>query len=277
MKLARTILWLCLLFLLPLPGLAQTGSEGLTGNKGFSAFLSEDNLLTVSVKNIPLEKVLTEIAKQTSIKISLYAPAQEPVWAEFSELSLEKGLKRLTKGFNSVFIYDLEGSEKGESQIKEVIIYAKTGASTGKGPRTLTSRQVVGPQSGDSRESDLSTRPETLVDEDKILQPTRVAGQAEAGGDDPVVDLGRVLTRDQDGDVKVDAAGRLGDLGDERALVPLVGALGDNDPEVRKRAADALCQIGGENVIRALEGCLSDGNEDLREIAAETLKRLQQE
>lgn len=274
MNLLRLILWIFMFCLLTLPSYVL-GDSGLSKeDDGFSVFLSENNLLTVSVQNVPLEKVLTRIAEKTSIKISLYAPAQEPVWAEFSKLSLEKGLKRLTRGFNSVFIYDLEGSEKGESQIKEVIIYAKTGESNGKGPRTLTSHQVVGPQSADSSGADGSTGPDTLVDEDKTFQPTRVAGQVESGGDDPVIDLGRDLAEDRDEDVKVTAANKLGELGDERALVPLIQALGDKNPKVRKSAVDALCRIGGDNVIRALEGCLADKNEALREGAAEALERL---
>ncbi|MCP4109723.1 MAG: HEAT repeat domain-containing protein, partial [Desulfobacteraceae bacterium] len=48
------------------------------------------------------------------------------------------------------------------------------------------------------------------------------------------------------------AADALGKIGSEKALEPLISALGDQDSDVRIYAADALGKIGSEKALESL-------------------------
>ena len=65
----------------------------------------KENLLSLSLRNADLEKVLKEISAQSSMKISFNGPIKEKVTLEFVNLSLEQGLKRLLKNQNYSFVY----------------------------------------------------------------------------------------------------------------------------------------------------------------------------
>ena len=65
----------------------------------------KEDLLSVSLKNADIEKVLKEISRQSSIKITFNGLIKEKVTLEFVNLSLEQGLKRLLKNQNYSFVY----------------------------------------------------------------------------------------------------------------------------------------------------------------------------
>ncbi len=107
---------------------AASGSEKSVNSS--SVILVKDKLLTVNVKDIPLKKVLIEIANQEPITIVLFAPAEELIVADFSGLPVEKGLKRLLRDFNYTFIYDDSEKPKGsERKIKKIAILSRLGES----------------------------------------------------------------------------------------------------------------------------------------------------
>ncbi len=66
----------------------------------------------------------------------------------------------------------------------------------------------------------------------------------------------------------------LGWIGNEKAIVPLSWALGDNDPEVRKMAAWALGRIGGTKAVAALKQALGDQDESVVEYVKEAMQRI---
>lgn len=233
-----------------------------------SVSLSEDNLLTVKAEDIPLEEVLAEIAELTSIEISLNGVATDPIRIEFSNLSLEKGIKRLTRDFNSVFIYGPGNDGKGVAVIKEIIIYAKGNGDALKRATVMDSRMGVRKQQ----------KPPLPSGSDAVRGDDGVDGQE---GESPLAgseDVGlwqKDLSTERDENAgagkKIDS---LRNLEDERALAPLITALGDENESVRKSAADFLSKIGGEKVRRAMEDCLLDPNDEVRREAVEVLKRL---
>ena len=55
----------------------------------------------------------------------------------------------------------------------------------------------------------------------------------------------KVLKKEEDENVRVDAIEALGMIGDARGVEPLIQALKDKDDDVRRRAAGALGTIGG--------------------------------
>ncbi|MBW1861075.1 MAG: HEAT repeat domain-containing protein [Deltaproteobacteria bacterium] len=85
----------------------------------------KDGLLTVKVRNIPLKRVLEEIAGQTKIKLVFNGPSNAMISSDFSGFPLEKGLRRLIRGMNYACIYGSEETKRGRSEIREIIIYSE--------------------------------------------------------------------------------------------------------------------------------------------------------
>lgn len=255
---------------IPVFAVCETRNDRNDGSSSIIRF--EDNLLTVKVRDIPLQKVMTEIAHQTGIKIVLHGEAEELLSADFSAIPLEKGLRRLTRGINCVLLYGPEKIKAGEAEIREVIIYSKTG----EGPSNPTAPSIIDPKKRNQeklKETSPESPPKTLKDKatevlDKTMDLPPVAQKAEGF----VQDLGAVLLNHKDENVRASAAKTLGGLRDQMAIVPLVKALHDKEPLVRKSAVEALSQIGGEKVIPPLGEALKDKDEGVREAAAEALK-----
>lgn len=100
------------------------------------------------------------------------------------------------------------------------------------------------------------------------------AGQAQsrrAGGQvDHVASLIRQL-HSPSADIRVTAAGALGDAKDARAVEPLIAALKDSDKDVRESAAQALGEIKDARAVEPLIGALGDADEDVKVSAAKAL------
>ena len=66
----------------------------------------------------------------------------------------------------------------------------------------------------------------------------------------------------------------MGQLGDKRAVDPLINALADDEYQVRQAAAEALGQLGDKRAVDPLIKALVDGHSDVRKAAAEALGQL---
>ena len=63
------------------------------------------DLLTASVAGAPLQSVLEAIARESGVKILIFAPTEERITVEFREVPLDVALRRLVREKNSAFIY----------------------------------------------------------------------------------------------------------------------------------------------------------------------------
>ncbi|MGB2727119.1 MAG: HEAT repeat domain-containing protein [Halobacteriota archaeon] len=79
------------------------------------------------------------------------------------------------------------------------------------------------------------------------------------------------LINDKSSGTRADAAEVLGEIGDERAVEPLINALRDADYTVQRGAAEALGKIGDKKAVEPLITTLKTEDEYLRERAAEAL------
>nr|WP_255772422.1 HEAT repeat domain-containing protein [Methanothermobacter sp. K4] len=79
------------------------------------------------------------------------------------------------------------------------------------------------------------------------------------------------------GGVRAAAARALGNIGDPRAVEPLINALEDQDIDVRISALRALASFRNERSVAAVEGYLNDPLEDIRKNALITLAELDPE
>jgi len=85
------------------------------------------------------------------------------------------------------------------------------------------------------------------------------------------VELLTTVLADPDPDVRIVAAGVLGDIGDASVVEPLVGALRDANDDVRGAAAGALIRAGSA-AVDPLIGATKDSDRNVRLYAAGALK-----
>jgi HEAT repeat protein len=78
----------------------------------------------------------------------------------------------------------------------------------------------------------------------------------------------------RDFNVRLDSLGALVDLGDPRAIEPLIAALRDENSLVHKEAARALGELGVPRVWKRLIAVLRDGDSAVRQAVAEALGRI---
>ena len=269
MKIPQLLSWIYIFLLLSLP-IYGLGAPGDSRNDGSPFTIqARNNRLTVKLRDIPLEKVLTEIANQTGIQIIFYGPMEGFLSADFSDLPLNKGLRQLTRGFNHIFIYCGGKAKDLGPEIKKVIIYSKTGERPDKRlePRVIKTKKWL-------PEELTAVLVKALEDKNPEVREDAVDLLAELKDERVIVHLTEVLLNDKDEDVRESAAEAMGELGDERAIDPLIKALGDKDAGVRESVVDALADVGGDKVISPLMDALGDEDEDVRETAADALKKI---
>ncbi len=207
---------------------AASGSEKTVNPS--SVIQVKDKHLTVNVKDIPLKKILIEIANQTPMAIVLFTPAEELIVADFSGLPVKKGLKRLLRDFNYTFIYDdSEKSKSSERKIKKIAILSRLGESQSKRavPMIISSEEPsYEPLSEDLRNEDLD--------------------KSEEIESEFIVDSVRDMLQDEDAEVRLMLVEEIATIGGPTAIQALQSALEDEDEEVRKMAEEKLRQLKGE-------------------------------
>jgi hypothetical protein len=271
MRIHRFFPRIALLILLSLPiSRPGTPADLKTDSHPF-VIRAQDDLLTVRLRDISLERVLTEIANQTGIQITLYGPMDGFVSADFSNLPFERGLKRLLRDFNHILIYGK--GKRSDQQIREIIIYSEEGKGLEKRWESRSIAPQITPRRG-LKEVTPDSVAKAMKDEDPDIREEAVDVLAEMEDEKSIVDLSSLLLNDKDSEVRQRAAEALGDLEDERAVDSLIKALKDKDAAVRETVVDALSQIGGQKVLRPLRDALRDEDEDVREAAAAALEFL---
>ena len=80
-----------------------------------------------------------------------------------------------------------------------------------------------------------------------------------------------------DAEIRYEAAGACGELGEEEAASYLAELVNDPDIDVRLAAIQALGKIGGPEAKGCLEKCLNNPNEAIQEAAEQALRQLEAE
>jgi len=106
-----------------------------------------NGLLKVSVRKQKFHEVLDEVAQKAGIRIVIDKSANEDLTLDFDYLPLEKGLKRLLRGRNYVFIYRSgEGVEFVQpSRLTKVLIFPKSGGWTMAGLGEMAENRSADP------------------------------------------------------------------------------------------------------------------------------------
>lgn len=127
----------------------------------------------------------------------------------------------------------------------------------------------------------LTSQPCYHADETGQIRMTYVHNRDErCAGDAPVVmrvggqDLQKML-RDENSDVRDDAAFALGELNDPRMVEPLIAALQDKDPSVRDSVAQLLARLNDPRAVDPLIAALKDEKDEWpRRHMANALERI---
>ncbi len=89
-----------------------------------------------------------------------------------------------------------------------------------------------------------------------------------------VKQLIKALSYKKDAGVREDAAIALGEIGDARAVEPLIKALSDSNENVRENAADTLGEIGDARAAESLIRMRDDPDSDVRQNVKHALAKL---
>jgi len=195
----------------------------------------ENDLLSVDIKDAPLEEVLRKLADQTGISFSLPPSlCQNRLMVRFANFDIDRGINKVLASYNRVFIYDQADANKGSGTgtLREVRIYIQEQNKTGSSEKPLiisgaTSRQ--NPAGNDKAENKQAENKQVLK------TPPR---------ENTVKSLKEWSKDLQEGDeaAKINAVRGLARMGDG-ALGPLTSALEDPNPEVSRAAESALTDL----------------------------------
>ncbi|HEA67048.1 MAG TPA: HEAT repeat domain-containing protein [Desulfobacterales bacterium] len=253
-----------LLAIVILPGKARGVSQS-DESQYLSVVHLEKNLFSVKAKNVPLKRVLEEIAKETGIVIIRRTSTDVRVSADYSALPLAQVLSRLTRDFGRVFVYASQSTAKTTSEIKAVFIYAKSDMALKESEETakqdLASRGGRIPESGSLYDLLNAGAPELRLKAVELL--------AESEDESAIDHLTTLLLTDNDRKVRVSAAGALGSLGGVGAMEALSRALRDTDAEVRLNALTALGGLDDDEIAVDLIRTLDDNDAVVRAIIEE--------
>ena len=82
-------------------------------------------LLTVSMGNVDLERVLRALAKETGISVKYAKGLEKRITTEFHALPLQRGLRRILRGMNYALIYSGSAGKKGEDIVSGLYVVSK--------------------------------------------------------------------------------------------------------------------------------------------------------
>ena len=195
----------------------------------------ENDLLSVDIKDAPLEEVLRKLADQTGISFSLPPSlCQNRLMVRFANFDIDRGINKVLASYNRVFIYDQADANKGSGTgtLREVRIYIQEQNKTGSSEKPLiisASKSAQNPAGTDKAENKPAENKQVLK------TPPR---------ENTVKSLKEWSTDLQAGDeaAKINAVQGLARMGDG-ALGPLTSALEDPNPEVSRAAESALTDL----------------------------------
>ena len=212
-------------------------------------------VLTVDVRDMPLDEVLGSISEQSGVKITVHSGGAAKITQTFSGVGLDDGIRRLAPAYNVVLVYgtvDAKGP-RGATRLVEVHVY-----ETSKSPVTT----VVDPQ---QRSTQLRT----------VRELSRKAHAQEPGA---LTTLAGLLASDPDPAVRRRAAEALAGLREPEAISALRSGASDQDPTVRGRSLLSLGQMRDEaSVAIVAQGATHDPDASVRRSAVWALSTLQSE
>jgi hypothetical protein len=240
------------------PGMAATAFP-----QGPLAVTYQQGRLSVRAERVPLAQILQEVSRQTGLTIQGLASMQQEVSAQFDDLPLPDGLRRLLVRVNYLLL--IEHSAPGEPPRLQALVFGRD--------TTPPVEYLREPARTSSRKGTASEELEqALADTDPFRRRWAVERLGEWGDAQAFPRLHAALD-DADPGVRQGALASLSPYG-ERALGPLQALLQhERDPTVRLVALQVLGQVGREDEATGalLHEMLADHDPRIRAAVVEAL------
>jgi HEAT repeat protein len=247
-----------------------------------------DGLMTVSIKDASLIQVLQEIQEQSGIEFEIGAESDRKISAEFSDVPMEEGLKRLLNPVSHSIVYNSVKDTPQKTEIKKVVICDQSKGSIpqqrgGVSRSLVPGKRPAGPAAVPARkpvaadtDKSLGAYGRQLDDADPDVRESAISDMADEYKEASLIYLEKSLVQDGNRDVRMSAAEAIGDLESKAGIGSLTKGLNDPDEEVREAVVDALGTIGGKDALPALKKALQDSNENVRETAADLIQGIEE-
>lgn len=277
---------------LPPPSPTNSKSQSESPLQPADAVVSfKDNRFTIRAHAVPLGKVLAMITRETGVVFFLEGSAEMPITADFQSMDLDKGIKRLIRGLNSVFYYGPRQPGAKDIQLTSVLVILNPDSRTISAIKPSDDANPVQDTGGavpyhklfedinrleEAAETDEGAIDELArlaqFDENKLRRVAALEALGESDAPQFSGLLFNIALKDDDFSVRAAAVEALGNVSSgQEATDYLLQTLNDQHPQVRAAALEALGSIGGENVTTALMKALKDDGSLVRATAAEAL------
>jgi len=212
---------------------SQARPEGKAASPSGSLYTKyDDELLSVDIKDAPLDEVLRKIADHTGISFSLPPSlCKNRLMVRFANFDIDAGIDKVLSPYNRVFIYNQaadQPEQPGTGQLREVRIYLQ---DSGKN-RASEKPVIITAQRSDQNHTGKDKAENNQVLKSSPKQ-TEVKSLKEWFKD---LEEGNEAT-------KLNAVQGLARMGGIEAVANLTTALEDPNPEVSKAAEEALIDL----------------------------------
>lgn len=229
--------------------------------------------LTVKADSVSLEAVMQRISQAAQLEITILGVSPAPITADFKAADLEMSIRRLIRGMNSIFYYDLTGAGSREARLTEVLILSNSGnrQKTAFRPSSGDENAKQGSGATPNMEEDSRQDSESTADISPLDDIDRLSDEA-LTEERALYEMADLADFEADQERRLAAVEALGEIGDPQVEDTLIArALEDEDSEVRAAAVEALGSISGEESTDFLVLALEDEDADVRTLAIETL------
>lgn len=222
------------------------------------------DIVTVQVRDVAIQDLLAEIARQSNLTMVLPAPLSERISLEFDRLPLPKALVRILRKHN--FALRSAQSLSGTQTAREVrpgklwiFPYRSGDHPDPQDPQGFAAADTAAVHALEIK----------LLDGEVVTRQQAIEDLSALGSAEVIAPLSRALA-DADARVRVATVSALANVGGDQAAATLVVALNDTDVWVREEAVYALGEIGGDTAVHALAQALHDDEKRVRKAAIAT-------
>jgi HEAT repeat protein len=223
-----------------------------------------DDLVSLNARDVPVENLLDEIARQTDLIVVLHGPLEHRITLELNQFSLAETLRHILRDV-SFALYEAKNESAVKNPRHRATLWVFSGETAN--PMTHTAMQLR-PSSASSSTVDIESLESDMVNGETHIRKRAVKGLRKLDANDAITPLSLALV-DEDEDVRVKAVYALADIGGDEAAASLSTALNDASAWVRTEAAYALGATGGDTAIQVLKQAMRDTDQDVRESAIE--------
>jgi len=206
----------------------------------------EDDRVTATIANTPLQTVLKDFADRTGIIFEVRSQQNPQVTVNLYGVSFEEAIERLTPEFNTIFFYDnASGSARitlvqvfprVDSELQPSIVYLGTGVVTKTNDSIENAEQALKALE-ESKDAEVKERAVQILVNAKSEEGVRALIKA---------------VSDSDPAVRVAAIEGLAALNAHAALPDILRSLKDRHPAVRQSAATAIALLGTAQNVKDL-------------------------